>query len=79
MTSPRSFRPDPNQPNIHDYSTGEMPSPDEEQWDTTALMRDFEVNGFMAPFVMVTRRSDGAKGTLQFNHNPRVYFSWEPV
>lgn len=45
-------------------------------WDTQELQRDFEVLGFAAPFVVVRRRSDGAKGSLEFTHSPRVYFNW---
>lgn len=45
-------------------------------WDTDALRRDFEVLGFAAPFVVVRRRADGVKGSLEFTHNPRVYFGW---
>jgi len=50
-----------------------------ETWDTDALRRDFEVVGFLAPYVVVARRSDGVKGTLEFTHNPRVYFDFTPV
>jgi hypothetical protein len=46
-------------------------------WDTAALQRDFEVTGFQAPFVVVKRRSDGAVGSLEFTHRPRVYFNWQ--
>jgi len=45
-------------------------------WDTEALQRDFTVEGFAAPFVVVRRKSDGARGTLEFTHRPRVYFNW---
>jgi hypothetical protein len=45
-------------------------------WDTDQLRADFEVLGFMAPFVVVTRRSDGKKGSLEFQHHPRFYFSF---
>lgn len=45
-------------------------------WDTAAMQRDFEALGFAAPFIVVRRRSDGAKGSLEFTHNPRVYFNW---
>jgi hypothetical protein len=51
----------------------------EPTWDTAALRRDFEVLGFAAPFVVVRRRSDGAKGSLEFTHSPRVYFAWKGV
>jgi hypothetical protein len=46
-------------------------------WTTEDLARDFTVQGFAAPFVIVTRKSDGKRGTLEFMHSPRVYFNWE--
>ena len=48
-----------------------------ETWDTKRLQEDFEVLGFMAPFVAVRRKVDGVKGSLRFRHNPRVYFGWQ--
>jgi hypothetical protein len=45
-------------------------------WDTTELSRDYEVKGFMAPYVVVKRKSDGAVGSLLFQHSPRYYFSF---
>lgn len=47
-------------------------------WSTQEMQRDFEVLGFQAPFVVVRRRSDGQRGSLEFRHSPRVYFSWTP-
>jgi hypothetical protein len=47
-------------------------------WTTSELSDDFEVIGFMAPVVVVRRNSDGQKGSLMFQHNPRFYFSFEP-
>ena len=46
-------------------------------WSTDELARDFDVIGFMAPFVVVKRRSDGVVGSLEFQHQPRVYFNFE--
>jgi hypothetical protein len=46
-------------------------------WDTAEMQEDFEVLGFMAPYVVVRRRSDGVKGTLMFTHSPRFYFRFE--
>lgn len=46
-------------------------------WNTQELSRDFEVIGFMTPFVVVQRKSDGAKGSLMFQHSPRFYFAFE--
>lgn len=63
---------------IKDYSTGEMPGTQEQQWTTQELSRDFTVIGFGAPFVVVIRKSDNVRGTLQFNHSPRIYFGFEP-
>ena len=62
---------------IHDYSTGELPEEGEPTWSTKTLQEDFEVLAFSAPFVIVRRRADGVKGTLQFNHEPRVYWGFE--
>lgn len=45
-------------------------------WDTAELARDFEVLGFLAPFVVVCRKSDGRKGSLEFQHQPRLYFNF---
>ena len=47
-------------------------------WDTQQLSDDFEVLGFMAPVVVVRRKSDGQKGSLFFQHNPRFYYGFEP-
>ena len=47
-------------------------------WDTAQLSQDFEVIGFMAPLVVVRRKADGVKGSLEFQHNPRYYFSFAP-
>ena len=46
-------------------------------WDTTQLQADFSVIGFSAPFVVVVRKADGVKGSLQFNHNPRIYYGFK--
>ena len=43
-------------------------------WDTKELSAEFKVHGFMAPFITVTRLSDGKKGIMQFQHHPRFYF-----
>ncbi len=47
-------------------------------WDTDQLRQEFDVLGFMAPFVVVRRKSDGVKGSLEFQHNPRFYFNFQP-
>ena len=45
-------------------------------WNTEELSLDFEAVGFMAPFVVVRRKSDGKKGSLEFQNNPRFYFNF---
>ncbi len=47
-------------------------------WDGSQLAADFQVIGFMAPLVAVRRKSDGVKGSLEFQHSPRFYFSFQP-
>jgi hypothetical protein len=47
-------------------------------WNTEELSRDFEVVCFMAPLVVVRRKSDGKKGSLEFQHSPRFYFAFSP-
>lgn len=47
-------------------------------WDTDQLSDDFEAIGFMAPLIVVRRRADGVKGSLEFQHSPRLYFNWKP-
>lgn len=47
-------------------------------WDTNQLSEDFSVEGFAAPLVVATRKADGVRGSLMFQHQPRYYFSFEP-
>lgn len=47
-------------------------------WDTSELQDDFQVLGFMAPFVVAQRRTDGVRGSLTFQANPRLYHSFVP-
>jgi hypothetical protein len=47
-------------------------------WDTSQLQDDFQVLGFMAPFVVVKRRLDGVRGSLMFQNSPRFYYSFQP-
>ena len=45
-------------------------------WTTAEMQAEFSPLGFAAPYVMVCRKSDNKKGTLQFLHSPRYYFNW---
>lgn len=46
-------------------------------WDTRELAAEFIIIGFMAPFIAVQRKSDGVKGSLEFQHQPRFYFNFQ--
>lgn len=50
----------------------------EQVWSSDELRAEFEAIGFMAPFVVVRRRSDGVIGSMQFTHHPRYYFGFVP-
>ena len=63
-----------NEINAAPKGRAELEAEHGEAWDTDELGRDFEVKGFLAPFVIVRRRSDGVLGSLIFQHNPRFYF-----
>ena len=45
-------------------------------WDTQELQKDFDVVGFLAPYIEVKRKEDGATGSLEFQHSPRLYFNF---
>jgi hypothetical protein len=48
-------------------------------WDGEQLRQDFDVIGFLAPLVVVRRKADGVKGSLEFQHGPpRLYFNFAP-
>jgi len=47
-----------------------------EVWNTKELTENFDVTGFMAPYCGVKRKSDGKKGTMEFQHMPRFYFNF---
>lgn len=49
-----------------------------EKYDTKQLQEHFTVHAFWAPFVGVTRKSDGKKGVMMFTHYPRWYFNFDP-
>lgn len=45
-------------------------------YSTAELTRNFQVESFLAPLVIVVRKSDGARGTLDFQHAPRFYYNF---
>jgi hypothetical protein len=56
---------------------GVNPTPTEKTWTTDEMQAEFDVTGFSAPVVVVTRKATGEVGSLMFRHNPRVYFGWK--
>ena len=46
-------------------------------WDTDELTKEFSVESFFSPFIMVRRLSDGITGTMMFQHSPRFYFGFK--
>jgi hypothetical protein len=65
-----------NSINSDPLSKPELEALGQKSWTTDELTSEFEVLGFMAPFVVVRRLSDGVKGSMMFSHNPRLYFSF---
>jgi len=45
-------------------------------WNTQEMTEEFSVIGFGAPYVVVIRKSDDKKGSLEFTHMPRYYFNF---
>jgi hypothetical protein len=47
-------------------------------YDTDEFKRAFVLHGFAAPFVMVTEIKTNRRGSLEFQHMPRFYYSFVP-
>lgn len=47
-------------------------------WNTQDLLEEFVSEGFLAPYVVVHRKDNGQRGTMEFQHHPRFYFNWQP-
>lgn len=41
------------------------------------MLSQYEVLGFHAYMCVVKRKSDGVKGTLNFDHAPRFYYNFQ--
>ena len=48
-------------------------------WNTKEVQEAFKVEGFQAPFALVTRKRDGKRGMVSFIHRPRFYFDFTEV
>lgn len=45
-------------------------------WTTEQLQADFNVEGFCFGYVVARLKESGVRGSLSFQHRPRVYHSW---
>jgi hypothetical protein len=45
-------------------------------WSASELVTDFDVQDFIAPYLVVRRKSDGKVGSMEFTHSPRFYFNF---
>ena len=61
---------------VHTINSGAV-LPEGREWTTDELTEEFEVIGFLAPYVVVRERTTGKKGSMLFRHNPRVYFEYK--
>jgi hypothetical protein len=60
----------------NDEARAELERARGEVWNTDEMQRDFTVLGFMAPFVVVERKVDHKRGSLEFSHSPRFYWGF---
>jgi hypothetical protein len=79
MSDPtENIRPMVNEINSNPTAREALEAEHGQVWDTEELGRDFEVQGFMAPFVVARRKSDSVRGSLMFQHQPRFYYDFTP-
>lgn len=46
-------------------------------WSTSEMQEDYIVVGFSMGCVVVDRKSDGRRGSMDFTHMPRFYHSFQ--
>jgi hypothetical protein len=63
--------------NIEDNTRQSLEAKHGQVWSTEEMQEEYDALGFMAPLIVVSRKSDGAKGSLEFSHSPRFYFNWQ--
>lgn len=63
--------------NAHPGSREELEEKHGQVWDTEELREEFDVLVFLNPYVVVQRKGDGLKGSLQFQHSPRFFFAFK--
>ena len=47
-------------------------------WTHQEMAQEFDIVLWICPLVIVIRRSDGIKGSLLYQHQPRFYFRFYP-
>lgn len=64
-------------PEIERMAEKNAPKP-KDSWDTSEMQQEFNVIGFMAPYVAVERRSDGVRGSLTWKqeNGKRIYYDF---
>ena len=55
----------------------ELSTMETKTWDKKEMLNEFEVVSFQSPYVVVIRKWDYARGTLEFTHNPRIYSNFK--
>ena len=60
-----------------DRERSRLESKHSEVLDTRQMQEKYAVTGFGAPYVVVTRKSDGIVGSLEFQNAPRFYFNFQ--
>ena len=63
--------------NSGDTTRAELTEQYGQVWSTDEMTADFDAIGFMAPFIVVRRKADGIRGSLEFRHSPRLYFNFQ--
>ena len=63
--------------NQGDTTRAELEEQYGEVWSTDEMTKDFDALGFMAPYIVVRRKADGVRGSLEFRHSPRFYFNFQ--
>ena len=47
-------------------------------YNTQEVTSEFKLEAFMAPYVVCTSRRTKERGTMEFQHQPRLYFNFRP-
>jgi hypothetical protein len=47
-------------------------------WSDDELLEQFEIASFKPPYVHVSRKKDGIRGTVAYIDSPRLYFDFQP-